>query len=108
MKKEEFKQKTRELLNELADYISGLEDRAGEIAEDAKEAYRERVDNLKDIRNNLSTKLEEYEDMADGKWEVIKESAADFFASVSESWKENFGKISDAFKKEDKDSNVSQ
>ena len=98
MKKEEFKQKMNEVLNELADYISGLEDRAGEIAEDAREVYRERLDNLKGIKDKLSSKLDEYEDIADGKWEVVRDSAADFFSSISESWKENFEKITDAFK----------
>ncbi|HAR39133.1 MAG: hypothetical protein A2W86_09730 [Bacteroidetes bacterium GWD2_45_23] len=102
MKKEEFKQKTRELLNELADYITRLENKAGEIADDAKEGYRERVDNLKGLKDNLSSKLEDYENIADGKWEVVRESAADFFASVSESWKENFDKVADAFKKNDR------
>ena len=37
MKKEEFKQKTYAVLEELSDYIAKLEDKAGEIAEDAKE-----------------------------------------------------------------------
>lgn len=103
MKKEEFKQKTNDVLNELADYISALEEKAGEIAEDAREGYREHLDNLKGIRDSLSSKLEEYENIADSKWEVLRESATDFFASVSESWKENFGKVTDAFKKNDTD-----
>ena len=102
MKKEEFKQKTQDVLNELADYISGLENKAGEIAEDAREEYRERLDNLKGIRDNLSSKLREYENVADSKWDVVKESATSFFASVSESWKENLGKVTDAFKKDEK------
>ena len=100
MKKDEFKQKTHDVLNELADYISKLEDKAGEIAEEAKEEYRERLENLKEIKNNLSVKLEEYEQIADSKWDVVKESAINFFASVADAWKENFGKVTDAFKKE--------
>ncbi|SFL25136.1 hypothetical protein SAMN05216357_11659 [Porphyromonadaceae bacterium KH3CP3RA] len=100
MKKEEFKQKTYDVLNELADYITKLEDKAGEIAEDAKEEYRERLKNLKEIKNNLSAKLEEYEQVADSKWDVVKDSAVNFFASVADAWKENFGKVADAFKKE--------
>jgi hypothetical protein len=100
MKKEEFKQKTRDVLKELADYISKLEDKAGEIADEAKVEYRERLENLKEIRNNLSAKLEEYELAADSKWDVVKESAVNFFASVSDAWKENFGKVADAFKKD--------
>jgi phage-related tail protein len=93
MKKEEFKQKTRNILKELADCISKLED-------EAKEEYRERLENLKEIRNNLAAKLEEYELTADSKWDVVKESAANFFASVGDAWKENFGNVADAFKKD--------
>ena len=102
MKKEEFKQKTRDILDELTAYISKLEDKAGEITDDAREEYQKRLDNLKDIRDNLSAKLDEYENMADSKWDVVKESASNFFASVAESWKENFGKVTDAFKKDEK------
>jgi len=100
MRKEEFKQKTNEVLNELADYISKLEDKADDIAEDAKEEYREQLENLKEIKENLSTKLDEFERVADGKWDVVKESAGNFFASVADSWKENFGKVAETFKKE--------
>ena len=58
MKKEEFKQKTIDVINELADYISTLEDKAGEVAEEAKEEYRARLDKLKEMKENLSAKLE--------------------------------------------------
>ena len=101
MKREEFKQKTRELLNELIDYISKLEEKVDEIAEDTRDAYRERIDYLKSVKDKLSLKLEEYENIADGKWDVVKDSAADFFVSVSDAWKENYAKVADAFKKED-------
>jgi len=100
MKKEEFKQKTRDVLDELADYITKLENKAGEIAEDAKEEYRDRLENLKEIKNNLASKLEEYEQIADSKWDVVKESAGSFFTTVADAWKENFGKVAEAFKKE--------
>lgn len=102
MKKEEFKQKTRDLLNELTDSIIKLEDKAGEITDDTRKAYQEQLNNLKGIRDNLSAKLEEYENIADSKWDVVQESAGNFFASVAESWKENFGKVTDAFKKDEK------
>ena len=101
MKKDEFKQKAYQVLNDLADYINKLDQKADEIADDAKEEYREQLDNLKGIRDNLASKLQEYENVADGKWEVIRESASDFFNTVSESWKENYEKVTDAFKKED-------
>lgn len=101
MKKDEFKDKTYRILNELAAHIDKLEHKAHEVADDAKEEYREQLDNLKGIRDNLSSKLEEYEKVADDKWEVIRESAGEFFASVSEAWKESYKKVADAFKKKD-------
>jgi hypothetical protein len=80
MKKEEFKQKTNEVIDELAEAIS--------------------LNKLRALRDSLSSKLEEYDKVADSKWDVVKESAGNFFASVASAWKENFGKVSDAFKKE--------
>jgi ElaB/YqjD/DUF883 family membrane-anchored ribosome-binding protein len=100
MRKEEFKQKTHEVLDELSDYIARLEDKADDIAEDAKEEYREQLEKLRGIKENLSSKLDEFESVADGKWDVVKESAGNFFASVADSWKENFGKVAETFKKE--------
>jgi uncharacterized protein Yka (UPF0111/DUF47 family) len=100
MRKEEFKQKTYQVIDELAETISKLEARAGEIAEDAKEEYKEQLDRLRELRDSLSAKMEEYDKIADGKWDVVKESAGNFFATVADAWKENFGKVTDAFKKE--------
>ena len=100
MKKEDFKQKTAAVLEELSDYIAKLEDKAEDITEDAKEEYREQLEKLKGIKVNLSSKLDEFENVADSKWDVVKESAGNFFASVSESWKENFGRVADALKKD--------
>lgn len=108
MKKEEFKQKTRNVLNELADYISKLEDKAAEITDDAREEYREQLDNLKGIRDNLSAKLDEYENVADSRWDVVRDSAGSFFHTVAESWKENVGKVTEAFKSECTDDSESQ
>lgn len=101
MKKDEFKQKAYQVLNELADYIDKLDQKADDIADDAKEEYREQLDNLKGIRDNLTAKLREYEGVADSKWEVIRESAGDFFASVSEAWKDSYEKVSETFRKKE-------
>ena len=57
-----------QIVDELAVRIDKLEQRADEIADDAKQEYREQLDNLKGIRDNLSSKLEEYESIADSKW----------------------------------------
>lgn len=100
MNGEEFKQKTYKLVNELTDYISKLEDKAGEIAEDAKETYRDRINYLKDLKDNLTAKFEEYNNRTNGKWDILRDSVANFFTSVSEAWKENYAKVADAFKYE--------
>lgn len=100
MKRDDFKQKSYQVLNELADYIDKLDKKADEIADDAKEEYREQLDNLKGIRDNLAAKLKEYEKTADCKWDVIRESAGDFFTTVAESWSENYEKVADAFRKD--------
>ena len=100
MKKDDFKQKTYELLDELKEFINNLEHKADEIADDAKEAYYEQLNNLKDIRDNLADKLEKYEGISDSKWDVVRESAENFFVTVTESWKKNFSRVTEAFKKE--------
>ena len=84
-------------------HIDKLDRKADEIADEAKEEYREQLDNLKGIRDNLATKLQEYENVADDKWEVIRESAGDFFTTVSNSWKENRERVMDAFNKRTKE-----
>ena len=99
MKKDDFKQKTHELLDELKEFIDNMEQKADEIAEDAKEGYYAQLNNIKGIRDNLAAKLEEYEELSDTKWDVIKESAENFFESVADSWKKNFSRVTEAFKK---------
>lgn len=101
MKKDDFKERTYETLNELADYIEKLEKKANEIADDAKQEYSEQLENLKEIRDNLAAKIREYEGITSDKWEVIRESAGEFFTSVSEAWRESYKKVVDAFRKED-------
>ncbi|NLD24344.1 MAG: hypothetical protein GX670_08975 [Bacteroidales bacterium] len=100
MKKDDFKQKTHDLLDELKEFIQNLEQKADEIADDAREGYYEQLNNLKGIRDNLAAKLEQYEGISDSKWDVIKESAGDFFDSVTEAFKKSFSKVTEAFKKE--------
>ena len=100
MRKDDFKQKTHELLDELKVFIVNLEKKAEHIAEDAKDGYYEQLNNLRGIRDNLASKLDEYEGISDTKWDVIKESAEDFFESVTDAWKKNFSRVTEAFKKE--------
>jgi ElaB/YqjD/DUF883 family membrane-anchored ribosome-binding protein len=100
MKEDDFKQKTHELLDELKEFIKNLELKADEIADDAKEVYYDQLNNLKGIRDNLASKLEKYEGFSGSKWSVVKESADNFFTEATESWKKNFSRVTEAFKKE--------
>lgn len=99
MNNDNFKQKTHELLDELKEFINNLEKKADEIAEDAKEEYYEQLNNLKGIRDKLASKLEKYEGISDTKWDVIRDSAEDFFSTVADSMKKNFSRVTEAFKK---------
>lgn len=99
MKRGDFKQKTHELLEELREFISNLEQKTDEIAEDAKESYYEQLENLKGIRDKLADKLNEYDEISDTKWDVIRDSAEDFFSTVADSMKKNFSRVTEAFKK---------
>lgn len=103
MKKEEFKNKAQSVLDELSSRIDEMETRANEMADDAKEEYYKQLDNLKDLKSQLSAKLDEFDKIADSKWDVVKESAGEFFNSVSSAWKESYAKIVDAFKKKEHD-----
>lgn len=99
MKKDEFKSKAKNVLDQVVDRISELEGKINYVAEDLKEEYFKQIENLRDIRDNLSSKLDKYDNIADNKWDVVKESASNFFSSVSEAWKENYDKVAEAFKK---------
>lgn len=101
MKKEEFRNKAQSVLDELSSRIDEMETRANEIADDAKEEYYKQLENLKDIRSKLSEKLNEFDKIADSKWDVVKESAGDFFNAVAAAWKQSYSKAAEAFKKKD-------
>lgn len=92
-------------MDELVDRINELEGKINYVAEDVKEEYFKQIENLREVRDNLSSKLDEYDNIADSKWDVVKDSAANFFSSASEAWKENFEKVADAFKKDRQKSN---
>lgn len=99
MNKQEFKLKTQEILDQLEAKIEEMKKGIGNIADDAKEEYQEQMQKLGALKDELSEKLNSFDEIADNKWDVVKESAANFFGSVSEAWKENYSKVMEAFKK---------
>lgn len=99
MRKEEFKQNMHDLIDQLVCKIDELEAKAGEIADDAREEYQARLATLHELKDNMSSKLGDFENVADSKWDVVKDSASNFFAAISDAWKENYSRVSRAFKK---------
>ncbi|MDD3787221.1 MAG: hypothetical protein PHO94_00825, partial [Petrimonas sp.] len=65
MKKEEFRSKAHSVLDQVVNRINEMEVKANEVADDAKEEYHKQLDNLKDIKKNLSEKLDEFDQVAD-------------------------------------------
>lgn len=104
MKKDDFKQKAHEVLDELIEYIDKLEQKANDIADDAKDEYYQQLENLRGIRDKLSAKLEDYEKRIEPKRdiirniEIIKDSICNFFEDVAESWKENYNNVTEELK----------
>ena len=103
MNKQEFKQKTQETLDQLEAKIEEMTQGVNNIAEDAKEEYAEQLEKLKDIKDELSEKMGKFDDMAENKWDIVKESAASFFSKVGEAWKEDFERVKQAFRKVDEE-----
>ncbi len=99
MNKYEFKQKTQEVLDQLEAKIEEMKRGVENIADDAREEYAEQMDKLGALKDELSEKLGKFDEIAESKWDVVRDSASHFFASVSEAWKEDFGKVRVAFKK---------
>lgn len=98
MKKDEFREKAHSVLNEIMDNIAEMEKKAGSISEDLKHEYNKKLVRLKEIQKDLSAKLEDYETISEGRWDVVKESFSDFLDKVYEAWKENYNKAKSSFK----------
>jgi Mg2+ and Co2+ transporter CorA len=67
MIEEDFRQRTQKVIDELAACIERLEKKASEVADDAKEEFSDQLEKLKELRDSLSSKLEEYEKIAEPK-----------------------------------------
>lgn len=100
MNKQEFKERTHKLLDQLEERIAEMKVDIANIAEDAKIEYAEQIEKLSSLRDDLAEKLNQFEAVADSKWDIIKEGASNFFEAVAEAWKENYAKVVNSFRKE--------
>lgn len=98
MKKESFRRKAHLILDEVIDRINEMEEKATDVSDDLKQEYNEKLSRLKEIKRDLANKLDDYEVMTETRWDIVRESFADFLDKVNEAWKENYDKASSAFK----------
>ena len=86
-------------LDQLELRIEELMNGVADVAEEAKEEYNQHIDKLKGLKEEMSEKLAKFDEIAESKWDVVKDSASNFFSQVNDAWKENYAKVSSAFKK---------
>jgi hypothetical protein len=99
MKKEDFREKAHSVLDEVINHIAEMEKKANEVSDDLKDEYNKKIERLKEIKLDLTKKLDDYEGMTETRWEVVKESFNDFLEKTSKAWKDSYGKAASAFKK---------
>lgn len=99
MKKEDFREKAHSVLDEIVDHIAEIEKKADKASDDMKKEYNQRLERLKEIKLDLTNKLEDYEGMTENRWDVVKESFEEFLVRVNKAWKVSYRKASSAFKK---------
>ena len=99
MKKEDFRQKAHSVLDEVINNIAEMEKKANEVSGDLKDEYNKKLERLKEIKLDLTKKLDDYEGMTESRWAVVKESFSEFLEKANKAWKDSYDKASSAFKK---------
>lgn len=98
MKNEEFRQKAHSVLDEVINHINEMEKKAGAVSDDLKHEYNQKLARLKEIKKDLTAKLDDYEVLTESRWDVVKDSFDEFLDQVYDAWKENYNKAKSAFK----------
>lgn len=99
MKKEDFRVKAHSVLDEVINHIAEMEKKANEVTEDLKDEYNKKLSSLKEIKLDLTKKLEDYDGMTESRWAVVKESFSEFLDKANKAWKDSYDKAASAFKK---------
>lgn len=86
MKKEDFRQKAHSILDEVINHIAEMEKKANDVSDDMKDEYNKKMERLKEIKLDLTSKLNEYEEMTESRWDVVKESFDEFLVKVTKAW----------------------
>ena len=76
-----------------------MQQTANDVSDDMKEEYNKKIERLKEIKLDLTKKLDDYEGMTETRWDIVKESFEEFLVRVSKAWQVSYKKASTAFKK---------
>lgn len=93
MKKERFKAKANQRIDEVSAKINELKAKKESVQGDAKSKYEESLKELESKKAALQAKYTELENASEEKWDEVK----NVFSSASESFKEGWNKIISLF-----------
>jgi malate synthase len=93
MKKEEFKVKANQIIDDVSAKINLLKAKKDTAQGDAKAMYAESIKDLESKKTDLLAKYAKLETASEEKWEEVKNA----FSSASDSFKEGWLKIKSQF-----------
>ncbi len=94
MDRNKLKEKAKTAIDDIFAKVDELESKRGEVQEDLKVKYDERIADLKTRRVELQSRYKELASASEGKWE----EASKAFNSSLDSFKEGFSKLASIFK----------
>ena len=74
MDRKEIIEKIKAELDNVSDEIKKLETKMGELSEEAKITYKKQIDDLQKMYKNADEKFENAKDVAEDKWEDVREN----------------------------------
>ena len=72
--KEALMEKIKKELDTLSDEVKKLESKMNELGEEAKVTYKKQIDELQNLYQTAETKFELAKDVAEDKWDDVKEN----------------------------------
>jgi SMC interacting uncharacterized protein involved in chromosome segregation len=95
MEREEFKEKTKQGIDELFAQIDKLEGKMKQASADAKVKYKDEIDELRQKKAEMQNVLDKLENAVEDKWEEVKAA----FNESAPSFREGFARLGKIFNK---------
>lgn len=89
MTKDEYKIYAEDLIKDISNRIDELRQRANGVDDKIRAEFNEKVLHLVEMRNDLNTQLEAFENVEESRWEEVKNE----FSKGIEFLKQNFQKL---------------